>query len=192
MKRNFYLLMSLFGFLVACSPSTKITKSWTDPSWKQADTALFKKVLVVCPLKSESSRRFAEDKLVASIKKMVAVQSYNYLKSSDSVQNEREEKLKKDGFDCIILMRLVVVDKNLSYTPGTPYGGWYGYSYSTPGYYSEDRTFYVETDFYSLAQKKLIWSATTSTLNPTQLDKTLNEIIVAVKTELTKKGLIKQ
>ena len=191
MKKNFYLLMSLFGFLVACSPSTQITKSWTDPAWTASDTALYKKVLVVAPLKDESSRRIAEDKLVASIKKVVAVQSYGYLKPTDTDQNALEERLKKDGFDGIILMRLADVDKSLSYTPGTSYGGWYGYRYSTPGYYSEDKTFYVETNFYSLVQKKLIWSASTSTLNPTQLDQTLNEIIAAVKTELTKKGVIK-
>jgi hypothetical protein len=192
MKKNLFFLMGFLGFLVACAPSTQITKSWIDPEWKPADTALYKKILVVAPLKDESSRRIAEDKLVANMKKVVAVQSYNYIKPTDTDQNALEERLIKDGFDGIILMRLADVNKSVSYTPGTSYGGWYGYRYATPGYYSEDKTFYVETNFYSLAQKKLIWSASTSTLNPTQLDQTLSEIIAAVKAELSKKGLIRQ
>ena len=191
MKRNYYLLMSLFGFLVACSPSTQITKSWTDPAWTASDTALYKKVLVVAPLKDESSRRIAEDKLVASIKKVLAVQSYGYIKSTDTDQNALEERLLKDGFDGIILMRLEDVDKSVSYTPGTSYGGWYGYRYSTPGYYTEDKTFYVETNFYAVEGNKLLWSGTTASLNPSQFDKTLDDIILAIRTELYSKGLIK-
>ena len=191
MKMKTLLTLSLIGLMVACSPSTQITKSWTDTSWKPGGDLPFKKVLVVAPLKDESSRRIAEDKLVAQIKKVVAVQSYNYIQPTDTDQNKLEEKLTQDGFDGIILMRLTDVNKSVSYTPGTAYGGWYGYRYATPGYYSEDKTFYVETNFYSLAQKKLLWSGTTATLNPTSLDKTLDDIIIAIRTELATKGLIK-
>jgi hypothetical protein len=42
--------------------------------------------------------------------------------------------------------------KNLSYTPGTSYGGWYGYRNYSEGYYTEDQTFYVETNFYSFPE----------------------------------------
>jgi hypothetical protein len=192
LKSNLYLLIGLLGFLAACSPSTKITKIWTDPSWNQADTVLYKKVLVCCPLKDDSSRKIAEDKMAANIKKFDAIPYHIYVKITDIDQNAMEEKLIKDGFDGIILMRLVNFDKHIYYTPGTPYPEWYNLRYAKSGYYSEDKTFYVETNFYSLAQKKLIWSASTSTLNPTKLDKTLNEIIAAIKAELTKKGLIKQ
>ena len=192
MKMKVFLQISLIGLMVACSPSTQITKSWTDPSLKPGGTVPFKKVLVVAPLKDESSRRIAEDKIVSQIKKVVAVPSYNYIQPADTDQEKLEEKLKKDGFDGIILMRLTDVNKSVSYTPGTAYGGWYGYRYATPGYYSEDKTFYVETNFYSLDQKKLLWSGTTSTLNPTRLDQTLDEIITAIKNNLIEKGLIKE
>ena len=191
MKMKVVMPLILVGLMVGCSPSTQITKSWTDPSWTPG-TVPFKKVLVVAPLKDESSRRIAEDKLVSQIKNAVAVQSYNYIQSTDTDQNKLEEKLVKDGFDGILLMRLTDVDKSVSYVPGTAYGGWYGYRYSSPGYYAEDKTFMVETNFYSLAQKKLIWSCTTSTLNPTSLDQSLNDIINAIRTELVSKGLIKQ
>ncbi|MCX6244154.1 MAG: hypothetical protein NTU98_05555 [Bacteroidetes bacterium] len=191
MKMKVFLPLGLIVLMIACSPTTQITKSWTDPSWVPGGVLPFKKVLVVAALKDESSRRLAEDKIVSKVKQVVVVQSYSYLQSTDTDQNKLEEKLKKDGFDGIILVRLTDVDKSVSYTPGTSYGGWYGYRYSSPGYYSEDKTFLVETNFYSLEQKKLMWSGTTSTLNPTQLDQTLDDIITAIRNEMLQKGLIK-
>lgn len=191
MKANFLLVICLSTLLLACGPSTQISKSWVDPSLTQATAGSFKKILIVAPLKDESSRRIAEDKLVSQITKMTAVQSYNYMKPADTDEGAFEERLKADGFDCILLMRIAQVEKSLSYTPGTSYGGWYGYRNYSPGYYSEDQTFMVETNFYSVEQNQLLWSCTTSTLNPTQFDQTLNEIIMAVKNELMAKGLIK-
>jgi hypothetical protein len=192
MKMKIFLQLALISLVVACSPSTKITKSWTDPSWKQGSPVPFKKVLVVAPLKDETSRRIAEDKIVANIRKVTAVASYNYIQPADTAQNKLDEKLNKDGFDGIIIMRLTNVNKSVSYNQGTTYGGWYGYRYSSPGYYSEDKTFYVETNFYSIAQKKLLWSGTTASLNPTQFDQTMDEIITALRMQLVQQGLIKE
>jgi hypothetical protein len=191
MKMKIFLPLSLVVLMVACSPSTQLTKSWTDPSWTKGGVVPFKKVLVVAPLKDVSSRRIAEDKIVASITRVTAVQSYNYIDPADTSQVKLEEKMKKDGFDGIILMRLTDVNKSLSYNQGTTYGGWYGYRNYTPGYYSEDKTFYVETNFYAVEGNKLMWSGTTATLNPEKLDKTMDDIILAIRTELYSKGLIK-
>jgi hypothetical protein len=88
-------------------------------------------------------------------------------------------------------MRLADVDKSVSYVPGTGYGGWYGYRYSSPGYYQEDKTFYVETNFYSLPETKLLWSGTTSSLNPNKLDRTIDDVINTLKGQLQKQKLIK-
>jgi hypothetical protein len=191
MKTNFFSLIILIAIFAGCSPATKVTKSWTDPSLTPDEAEKFKKVLVVAPLNDESSKRIAEDKLVSVITQMKAVQSYSYLNTSDTSQTRLEERMKTDGFDCILLVRLANVEKNLSYTPGTSYGGWYGYRNYSEGYYTEDQTFYVETNFYSFPENKLLWSCVTSTLNPTKLDNTMDQIIYAIKNELNEKGLIK-
>lgn len=177
----------------SCSPSTKIEKTWTDPSFTPSTTSSYDKVLVMGLMRDESTRRIAEDKLVGQFKNVTAVQSYKYLQPSDTVRGEVEERLKKDGFDGVVIMRLADVDKTTSYVPGTTYGGWYGYHgwYGSPGYYQEDRTYYVETNFYSLESNKLLWSGTTSSLNPSKIDQTLDEIISALKSQLQKQGLIK-
>ena len=206
MKIKSLIPLTLIALLFGCSASTKLEKSWSDPSFN-ASMKPFTKVLIVAPLKDENSQRIAEDKIVLSLKEGVTgVQSYSYLQPSDTAVAAVESKLKKDGFDGIIVMRLTTVEKSLSYNPGTSYGGYYGgyygyrgYGYGgyygagySPGYYSEDKTFLVETNFYSIADRKLLWSGTTSSLNPSSLDKTLDQIIYTIKYEMQKKGIIKK
>ena len=185
------LLYGSLLLLVGCGPSTKITKSWTDPSFTPSAAQSFNKILVMGLLKDESTRRIAEDKMVKSFKSVTAVQSYSYLQTVDTVREVVDDRLKKDGFDGVVIMRLADVDKSVSYVPGTGYGGWYGYHYSSPGYYQEDRTFYVETNIYSLPSNKLLWSGTTESLNPDKLDRTVDDIIAALRGQLQKEKLIK-
>ena len=184
---------SLLLLLAGCGPSTKIEKTWTDPSFTAPAVQAYKKVLVIAIMKDESTRRIAEDKLVAAFKNVTAVPSYSYLTASDTDRSAVEARLQKDGFDGVVIMRLSDVDKSTTYVPGTTYYGWYGYRYGggSPGYYSEDRTYYVETNFYSLTEGKLLWSGTTSSLNPSKLDKTLDEIIATLRTQLQSQGLVK-
>ncbi|MFZ4708205.1 MAG: hypothetical protein ACOYMF_19530, partial [Bacteroidales bacterium] len=194
--------LCLIGLMFACSPATKLEKSWADPSFNSSMKP-FTKILVIAPLRDQNSQRIAEDKIVLKLKKgVVGVQSYHYLQPADTAQSLVQSKLMKDGFDGIILMHLTTVEKSTSYTQGTYYGGYYGYhgygyrgyyggGYS-PGYYSEDKTFLVETNFYSVKESKLLWSGTTSTLNPTSLNETLDQIIYSIQYELQQKGLIKK
>ena len=204
------LLLSALGIslLIGCGPSTKIVKTWSDPSLNGATVKTYKKILVIAQLKDDSSRRIAEDKIVASSPNGNFVASYNYMKPSQNDQKLVVSELLKDGIEAIILMRLTDIEKSTDYVPGTAYyGGWgygrgyyggyggWGYGgtmYASPGYYEENKTYYVETNVYDVASNKLLWSGTTSTLNPSKANEALDEIILAVKTELNNKGLIKK
>ncbi len=190
MKMKLLLPVILITFIIACTPSTKIEKSWYDPSVDPATIKPFTKVLVVAGVADESSKRIAEDKLVAAMKSGVGVQAYSYLLPSDTNDRQVDAKLKKDGFDGILLMRLKNVDKSVSYVEGTGYGGWYGYRYSSPGYYSEDKTYMIETNIYSLNPNKLLWTSVTSTLNPSKFGATMDAIIAVNKAELESKGFL--
>jgi hypothetical protein len=192
----FYFLFLSFSYY-SCGPSTKIEKSWTDPSFTSATAKPFNKVLVVALLKDESTRRIAEDKMVAQIHHGTAVQSYNYLQGTEVKENEVTERLKKEGFDGVVVMRLADIDKTTSYVPGNSYGGWYGYyryaapAYYNSGYYTTDKTYYVETNIYSLESNKLLWSGMTSTVNPSKADKMVDDIISTIKGQMKKEGLVK-
>ena len=201
MKLKVFALMGFLLFMFACAPSTKLIGTWMDPELSPETLAPFNKVLVIARINTETSNRIAEDKIVASMV-TPAVPSYSIILPGDTNAVELDAKLQKEGIDGLVVMRLTEVNKSLNYTPpsysGGYYGGYYGYrgyyrmGYSSPGYLSEDQTFYVETSIYSLITGKLMWSGTTSSLNPTELRQTLDEIIYAVKVELAKKGMIKE
>ena len=82
MKIKLFFSTLLVTLLAACSPSTQIVKSWTDPSLNSATVQTYNKVLVIAQLKDDSSRRIAEDKMVASSPRGNFIASYNYLKPS--------------------------------------------------------------------------------------------------------------
>ena len=199
MKSRLLLLAGIICLLSACSPSTKLEKSWVDPSIQPTAPKQFKKLLMLALLKDESTRRITEDKMVAS-SKVPAVQSYNFLVPADLATEDSgqiQAKIVSAGFDGVVLMKLVQIEKDQNYVPGTTtYGGWYGgyrYAggmYSSPGYYTTDKTFVVETNVYSIDPGKLLWAGTTSTLNPSKADKMIDDVIKVVKEELAKRGLV--
>jgi hypothetical protein len=208
MKIKLFLSVLAISLFIGCGTSTQIVKTWTDPSLNSENVQSFNKVLVIAQLKDDSSRRIAEDKLVSSSSKGNFVASYNYLKPGQNNQNLAVADLLKDGIEGIILMRLTDITKTTDYVQGTSYYGAWGYGrgfyggfggwgyggpiYATPGYYEQNKTYYVETNIYNVKSNKLLWSGTTSTLNPTKATDALDEIILAIRTELTNKGLIKK
>jgi hypothetical protein len=186
------IVLALYIFVTSCGPSTRITSSWRDPAVtfepKQDD-----KILVIALVKDETTRRTVEDQLVARMQGR-GVASYSYLidKKLDSTTITTE--LKNDGFDAAIVVRLVNVDKETRYVPGTTYpgyyggfGGYYGHAYGmygSPGYYTTDKNFYVETNVYSLETGKLMWAGITETTNPDKTNKMINEIADAVSAKM--------
>ncbi len=186
--------------MASCGPSTQIEKSWKDPGAPPVDKTA--KVFVVATVKDETSRRVIEDQLVKRIGSN-AVASYTFLtpdviKSTDSTA--LDNKLKRDNFTYVLIMRLADVEKELNYVPGTTtgfyggYGRFYGYGagyYSDPGYYTTDKNYMIETTVYSVNPDKLLWTGTTKTVNPTKIEKTVNDIADVVSNKMRKDGFLK-
>ncbi|MEO8771123.1 MAG: hypothetical protein ABI402_13585 [Ferruginibacter sp.] len=187
--------------LSSCS-STKITSSWREPD-KTVVVGKLNKVLVVALFKDETSRHKAEDQMAGYLAGKGIV-SYNYLDANFNKANEAllRAKIKADGFDAAVTMRLVDVDKEKIYTPGTTsyhptdyrnfsgyyYGSWS--KYSTPGYYSTTKIYTVETNVYSIKEDKIIWSGLTKTTNPGGVKKMTEEVAHVVYKKMVKEGFI--
>lgn len=194
------VLMAVITF--ASCTSTKITSSWREPDKAVAVSAL-SKVLVVALFKDETSRHKAEDQMAGYLNGKGIV-SYNYLKESFDKKNEDalREKIKADGFDGAVTMRLVDVDKEKIYTPGNTslypshYRNFSGYYYrsfsyfSNPGYYSTTKTYTIETNVYSIKEDKIIWSALTKTSDPDGVQKMTEEVAKVVYKKMIKEGFI--
>ena len=199
--RNLILSAFVVTALISCGPSTKIEKSWMEPG-SSVTPGASNKTLVVAMVKDETSRRVIEDQLSSRIGGG-AVSSYTIV-SSEMLKSASEESLKQkvtEGkFTHILLMRLADVEKETSYVQGTTtgfyggYGRYYGYGagmYTTPGYYTTDKNYFVETTVYSVNPDKLLWTGTTKTVNPSKLDKAVNEIGDAVSDKMKKDGFLK-
>lgn len=198
MKQAIFILLIASCFS-SCS-STKIVTSWRDPE-VTVNTAQLNKFVVAALLKNQAVRRRTEE-LMASYYPNKAVESYKEfgeteLKETDDFYNQ---KLKSEGFDGIVIMRLVEVNKENRYVPGNYpvyYRTWRGFyatawpGYYSPGYYTTDKVYDVEINVYSFKRDKLIWSATTSTINPGGRDQLFDDVIKAVKKRMDKEGFLK-
>jgi hypothetical protein len=185
--------------LFGCGGGTRIVSSWRDPN-VSLDTNNIHKFVVAALLKNQSVRRQVEDNMVAMFPAK-AVQSYkefgdDSLRENDEVYNQ---KLKSEGYDGIVVMRLVSVDRQQYYVPGNYpayYGSWRGFwryswtGFYDPGYYATDKNYEVEVNVYSLKRDKLIWSGMTSTINPRGGAELFGDVSKTVYKKMEKEGFL--
>lgn len=201
--KNLILILFITCALVSCSPSTEIVKTWKEPG-ASVTPGPTNKALVVAMVKDESSRRIIEDELVKRVGvNTPAVASYTMLTPElmKAAGDEILNKMLTDGkFSHIVLMRLADVEKETSYVPGSSpvyygsYGRYYGYgagAYSSPGYYTTDKNYFIESAIYSVSPDKLLWTSTTKTVNPSKIDKTVNDVADVVVAQMKKDGFLK-
>ncbi|NMM48259.1 DUF4136 domain-containing protein [Marinigracilibium pacificum] len=192
MKNIFYFLLI---FLMGCS-SANIVESWKDPDTTISETE-YQKVMIAVLASNEGRRRTAEDFLAQKYPKLVP--SYNVFKGLDEKNIDKEQLksiLTNQGFDAVIIMRLVDVSKETNYVPGNYSGGFYGYygaywpGYYNPGYYTEDTKYSVSTDVFDLNRNKLVWSAITSSYNSSKIETAVEDIAYSITKEMKKTGFL--
>ena len=202
MKRNtLYVILSGIILYASCT-STRITSSWREPDKKVVINQL-NKLLVVAMFNNETNRHKAEDQMAGYLGGKGVV-SYNYLEEHFNKNNEDalRDKIKADGFDAAVTMRLIDVDKEQTYTPGNMqsypmyyrnFSGYYYRSwsyYSTPGYYSTTKTYNIEVNVYSIKEDKIIWSGLTATTNPEGVNRLTEEVSAVVFNKMVEQGFI--
>lgn len=210
------LCMTLVTLLLsACASSTKLTTDWTNPNLNGAP---FTKVAVIAIANDEGIRRYAEDQMVAKIpKSVVSVAGYTMFNKPEKNVDVVREQLIKNGFNGVLVMRLVKVDKSEVYVPpqtyvqsvqpysgyyGSPYNGYnsfngyYGNAYNstyvttTPGYTKTNTNVIVESMFYRLPDGALMWTGTTDTLNPDVKTELVDAITNIVESKINQPGLL--
>jgi len=188
-------------FAISCT-STRITSNWSEPN-KTIVLNKLNKILVVALLKNETNNRNAEDQMAGYLDGKGVV-SYNYLDANFNKKNEDniKDKIKLDGFDGAVTMRLIDVDKERIYTPGNissyplQYRTFSGYyyrtwaNYSTPGYYTTTKTYNIEINVFSIKDDKIIWTGLTETTDPSGVEKMTADVVKTVFKKMKKDGFI--
>lgn len=189
-------------FLAACS-STKLVSQWKQPG-KQINIDKLHKVLVIALFNNQTNRKKAEDQMCAYLDGK-GVPSYDYLNLDFNKKNNKawQKQIKADGFDGAITMRLVDMDKDTVYRPGTfassypdyyrNFDGYYSRNYelyNTPDLFATTKTYTVEINVYSIKEDNIIWSGITKSVGPDGIEKMTAEISKAVFKKMKKEGFL--
>ncbi|MEM7109555.1 MAG: hypothetical protein AAF519_15125 [Bacteroidota bacterium] len=195
---RYIVLLLAYISITSCS-STRIVSSWKAPDM-EVDPDTFTKVLVVVLGPSESSRRIAEDKI--SSRNEIFYPSYNYFQHEDVAKNldSAKQVVRNENFDGVLFLRLEAVEKDVNYVPRTNYSSrtyWphhtaYWGRYYEPGYYKVDTNYIIETSAFSVAKDKLLWTAISETVNPTDIEKSVDDIMKQVYKRMIEDGFISE
>lgn len=195
----FLIATALFG----CATS-QIETAWRDPG-TTAKSLEFQKVIVVAMARDGVLRRKAEDELVLALQKgpkaqagqMSVTPSYLVLDEKELASTDRARaKMKTEGFDGAVLVSFLSSQERLTVdTPAYPAGSMWGYYGRRGAFYDpvsvrSDTIVRIQTDIYSVSQDKLLWSAVSRTMNPSNVEGLMSGIADAVAAELRKEKLL--
>jgi hypothetical protein len=195
------MVLVLVACLTACGPATQITGSWKNPN---QHAKKFNSVMVMTLTQNLEARQTVENDLAAAlnangIKTLKGMESIppGFLDEKEFDKQALLEKIKKTGAEGIITITLINRETETRYVPGsygyTPvtrfgyygrfsgyYTTWYPTIYS-PGYYEQNKIYFMEVNLYDAASEDLLWSAQSETYNPNsiaQFSKEFAEVIV--------------
>jgi hypothetical protein len=205
------LPLLIAALLFSCGPATQITGSWKSPdvASKQINS-----ILVTALTSKVNARQIVENDLARELKRngFTAIKSLEVIPPTFTTGTEpdKEELLKKIGdanVDAILTVALIDKETENRYTPGSYgyapvsrfgyYGRFWGYytnwypTLNSPGYYQEDKVYFLETNLYDAETEELLWSAQSETYNPKSLDDFSEEFAEVVLTKMEKDGALK-
>lgn len=199
------------AFLIGCAPTTRITGTWKNPD---AGNRNYDKVVVAALTDNVRAREKVESDMQAQLQQhgITATKSINLfpptMMSKDGPDlNLLMEKIRGADYDAIMTIALLDEDTETRYVPGS-YGytpvtrfGWYGrfrgyytYWYPTlydPGYYTEDKVYFLETNLYDVKSENLVWSAQSQSYSPASLRKASEVLAEITINRLAQDNLIK-
>ncbi len=180
-------LLALGALALAACASTSLTSKWADPA---LGSTKFGRIAAVFQHPDAAFRRSLEDAMAESIPH--ATPAYRLIDDADIRDARRAaDRLKAAGYDAVVLMRVVSLEKEATYVPATmhgaamPYGmmrGGYSYGWSQvyePGYLRTDKILTVGTSVYALDTEKLVWTSRSETFNPGDIRTVVKDVVTA-------------
>lgn len=211
MKYLFPLTLLLTVIISACGPTQRITNSWINPEANSKGP--YESIFVIVLSPSKESSFSVEDRMAGIIasrgQKYVvssAVFPPNLSISENFSRDQMADAIKRTGCDAVFVIALLDVMAIETYQPGRAYypmnygmyGSYYGYynyyypMIYSPGYYTTDKTYYIETNFYDVEEDKLLWSIQSEAYNPSSLDSWFDKYSYDLLKELEIEGLLKK
>jgi len=203
--RNLKYALAAVALLATACAGTKWVDTWTEPA--AAGRPPMKKVLVIGMSADMANRRAFESAMTAALQsfKVEATPSAQVLPEGKVSEDELRAKVKEQGYDGVLITRLVSVDEQTDYVPPSSgvvvggygwggyyagYGGWYGAVYS-PGYLVNTTVVRLQTRVWGTeGEGKPLWTGVSESVDPSEVKSLSKEISFMVTKELDKHGLI--
>ena len=192
------ILMVAFG--VSCATKTRVSSRWLSPDYKGGP---MHRILVVGVAQTPLGRRTYEDRFAEALRAgdTHAVSSYQLLPSRDRLTKEAlEGVVRREGFDGVIVTRLLEVAAETTYVPPSThvvasggYHGYYGRHYDvvhTPGYTRTTEIVRLETQLWNADDSQLAWGITSETFNPTSTSDAIASVTKKLVEKLSEDGLL--
>ncbi len=187
----------LAGLIVGACASTKPIMEWRDEGF----SGQLNHILVIAASDQVTQRRAIEDDYVKALTAVpvTAVPSYTLMDSDLALSRETVEvAIAGQGFDAVLVTRLLGVEEVEEYQPPVTYDHYRSYhryyqrslDYSSPGYYRKYKILKLETNLYDTATQELIWSMQSETIDPSAPQDVIEAQIVLTIERLTQGGLI--
>ena len=199
MMRNLALLLFTI-FLISCgTTTTTFTDTWKDPDTKSLS---FKKIVALVITNEDIIQRSAETRMVENITSAQAVAAHSFLTREDLKNIEgAKEKMKAQGIDGAIVLRIISVDEQEQYVsgryvtdPSYSFWGYYGYYWPRvyePGYSVSQQIVTIESRIFSVTNEKLLWSGISRTPQPESVKALVDDLARATVAQLEEEGLLK-
>jgi len=195
----FVLLASLVA-VMSCATSQTVTNFWKSPDTPQGKSYTSVFIMAITPDMATRNVVESDLAAAAMSKGFKATRSVDVFPSSftkDNVPSKEEMlgKIRELKCDAVFTVSLLDMKSEQRYVPGTttyatttayggyapyPYHGYYGsyysyasYSYpvvSTPGYYTTDKTYFIEGNMYDAETEQIRWSMQSTAYNPSSLN----------------------
>jgi hypothetical protein len=186
----------VLAVVTAFGADTKLTTTFRDP---KVGKLAYSKIAVAYISPDADLRRRVEDGLARRVRNSVAARTL----VPDAEMKDRAavaERLKSNGVDGVIVVRLVAFDREVDSTPGqltfvTYPDLWdtWGSSWAlveTPGYATMTKTITADIAVFDVATTKAVWSGRLKSVDPKSLRTLLDALVSEGAAELKKQKLL--
>jgi hypothetical protein len=187
-------------FAISSCANTTVLNTWKDAEYSNGP---LKKVLVLTGLRKEINNKTLQDALVTQLKQngVDAIAGYkafdfDYQPTKDQIAQYAAD----NQIDSIMVSRLTGENEQKVYQPTTTYYAphvyyshwdtYYPRMYDHVGFVATYKFYYMETNIYSASDKRLIWTAVTETLEPSNIGKEIQAFSEKIISTIKSSNLI--
>jgi hypothetical protein len=213
-KYCFFAIPILVVILAQCGPSVQVTDSWKNKS-VDTNTKVYRRIYIAVITANPTVRTTLENDLAEA----AAQNGYTPIKSSErfpmNFSNQQppsnEEilaQVRETNADGIFTTALLKQETESRYVHGSTtyapypaysyygsfsnyYSHWYGPVYQ-PGYYTQDKVYYLESNLFDAQTQNILWSAQSQTYNPTKISSFSKKYTDVMIRQLVKDGVLRK